>query len=219
MAHVGSVNVGPVVPAGWAGRPQQTAILKTPVEGPVRVRALGIEGDEIGDRRFHGGPHKAVYAFSREDLDLWAQQLGRPVPAGTFGENLTTLGIDVNHAVLGEHWRIGSVLLAPAEVRTPCATFRTWLGRQGYDTTDWMRRFAREARAGVYLRVLEEGTLQAGDDIRVEHRPSHGVTAVMMFRAFTFDRSLLPRLLEVEGLPEEVYAAARRQAAQVPTSL
>jgi MOSC domain-containing protein YiiM len=212
MAHLLSVNVGRIVAATWAGKPQQTAIRKTPVSGPVAVHRLGLAGDEIGDPRFHGGVHKAVYAYPQEDLEFWGEQLARPVPIGTFGENLTTAGIDVNAAVLGERWRIGSVLLAPAEVRTPCNTFRKWMGRQGFDADGWMRRFAREARAGAYLRVLEEGTLQSGDPIHVEHRPAHGVTVATMFRAFMSDRSLLPRLLDVDGLPEEVYAAAERQS-------
>ena len=216
MPHVLAVNVGRTVRASWAGKPQQTAILKTPVTGPVAVRRLGLDGDEIGDPRFHGGPHKAVYAYPQEDLDFWGEQLGRPVPAGTFAENLTTVGVDITTAVLGERWRIGSALLTPSDVRTPCNTFRKWMGRRGYDASDWMRRFAAEARAGTYLRVLEEGTLQAGDEIVVEHRPDHGVTVTTMFRAFMSDRSLLPQLLAVPDLPEEVYDAARRQAARGP---
>ncbi|HYO41462.1 MAG TPA: MOSC domain-containing protein [Nocardioidaceae bacterium] len=214
MAHVVSVNTGRILAASWAGKPQQTAILKTPVDGPVHVGSLGVDGDEIGDPRFHGGLHKAVYAYPQEDYEFWGRELGRPVPTGMFGENLTTSGLDVNGAVLGELWRVGSVLLSPCEIRTPCATFRTWLGRQGFDTDGWTRRFARAARAGTYLRVLEEGSLQAGDVIRVEHRPAHGVTVQTMFRALVGDRALLTRLLDVEGLPEHAYAAARRQASR-----
>jgi MOSC domain-containing protein YiiM len=212
MAHVVSVNAGRIVAAAWAGKPQQTAIDKSPVSGPVTVRTLGLDGDEIGDPRFHGGVHKALYAYPSEDYAWWSERLGRPVPVGLFAENLTTVGIDVSGAVLGEHWRIGSVLLSPSEVRTPCRTFRSWMGRHGYDEGPWMRQFGQAARAGSYLRVLEEGTLQAGDEIHVEHRPTHGVTVATMFRAYMSDRSLMPRLLEVEGLPEEVYAAARRVA-------
>ncbi len=211
-AHVVSVNVGRIVPASWAGRPQQTAIAKAPVSGPVAVHRLGLDGDEVGDPRFHGGPHKAVYAYAEEDYAFWGERLGRPVPVGMFAENLTTSGLDLRAAVLGEHWRVGSVLLSPAEVRTPCNTFRTWMGRQGYDASGWIRRFAAEARAGTYLSVLEEGVLQAGDEIRVVHRPDHGVTVETMFRAFMSDHSLLPQLLDVDGLPDHAYAAARRYA-------
>jgi MOSC domain-containing protein YiiM len=210
-ARVLSVNVGRIVPASWAGRPQQTAIEKTPVTGPVPVRRLGLEGDEIGDPRFHGGYHKAVYAYAREDLDFWGEQLGRPLPGGLFGENLTTEGIDLNAAVLGERWRVGTALLSPLEIRTPCNTFRKWIGRQGLDDTAWAKRFVQEGRVGTYLSVLEEGALQAGDEIVVEHRPEHGVTVSTMFAALTTDRARLPELLAVEGLAEMVYAAARRE--------
>jgi MOSC domain-containing protein YiiM len=215
-ATVLTVQAGRIRPASWAGRPQRTAIDKPAVTGPVAVRALGLDGDEVGDPRFHGGPHKAVYAFASEDLAFWSGELGRAVPHGMFGENLTTAGIDLNQAVLGERWRIGTALLSPSEIRTPCRTFATWLGRQGYDNRLWARRFTAQGRHGCYLTVLEEGTLRAGDDIHVEHRPGHGVTVATMFAAYTTDRTLLPRLLEVEGLPARVYADARRAAAARP---
>jgi MOSC domain-containing protein YiiM len=206
-----SVNVGRVLQASWAGRPQQTAIDKPPVDGPVRVHRLGLEGDGVGDPRFHGGIHQAVYAYAREDLDRWQEELGRPVRDGLFGENLTTTGIDLNETVLGERWRVGSALLQPIETRTPCNTFKTWMGREGFDTTSWVKRFTRVGRPGVYFRVLEEGELQAGDAIVVEHRPEHGVTVATMFAAYMTDPSLLPGLLAVEGLAERTRTAALRQ--------
>jgi MOSC domain-containing protein YiiM len=209
-AHLVSVNVGRGVDGAWAGRLSRTAIDKRPVTATVPVHRLGLEGDEVVDTEFHGGVHKAVYAFAGEDLDLWAGRLGVPLPAGTFGENLTTAGIDVNEALVGERWRIGTCVLSPADVRIPCQVFRAWLGRHGVDTAGWSRRFVAEGRPGPYLRVVQEGVLRAGDEVVVEDRPDHGVTVAMMFRALTTERSLLPRLLDVEGLPDHVYAAARR---------
>jgi MOSC domain-containing protein YiiM len=206
-----SVNVGRAVEASWAGRPRRTAIEKRSVAGPVRVHALGLEGDEVGDLRFHGGPHQAVYAFAGEDLAHWGELLGRPLRPGLFAENLTTAGIDLNQAVLGEHWRVGTALLSPVDVRTPCNTFRVWMERQGFDATRWVKRFAAEGRAGAYLRVLEQGVVEAGDPVVVEHRPDHGVTVETMFTAMMSDPSRLPELLAVEGLADRVYAAARGQ--------
>ncbi len=136
---------------------------------------------------------------------------GEPLRSGFFGENLTTTGIDLESAVLGEHWRVGTALLSPIEVRTPCGTFKTWLERAGFDTTGWGRRFVRAGRPGAYLQVLEEGVVEAGDPIVVESRPDHGVTVATMFAAITTEPSRLPELLVVEGLPEPVYEAARRQ--------
>lgn len=211
-AHVLSVNVGAGMDEPWGGRLGRTAIRKVPVAGPVQVRALGLDGDEVVDTTYHGGVHKAVYAYAREDLDLWGRHLGAHLPSAFFGENLTTVGIDVNQAVLGEHWRVGTALLQPVEVRTPCVVFRNWMGVHGLDPAGWLKRFTEEGRPGPYLRVLEEGVLQAGDEIVVEHRPEHGVTVATMFAALMTDPSRLLELLEVEGLSEQVYAAARRQA-------
>lgn len=207
-----SVNVGLPREAEWAGI-GRTSIHKTPVRGPVACRTLGLDGDQVSDTKHHGGPDQAVYAFAREDLDLWAERLGRPVPDGHFGENLTTGGIDVNEAEVGERWRIGTALLEIALIRTPCNDFKSWLGLSGYDNRAWVKRFAAEARPGPYLRVVEEGTLRAGDEITVVHRPGHGVTVSEMFRALNLDRSLLPRLRLVDGLAAtartvvEAYAA------------
>ena len=214
MASLVSVNVGLPREAAWAGI-GRTSIDKAPVHGRVDVRRLGIAGDEVSDKRHHGGRDKAVYAFASEDLDRWAEVLGREVGPGQFGENLTTAGIDVNEAEVGERWRIGDVVLEVASVRTPCNDFKTWMGRCGFDNRAWVKRFALDARPGPYLRVLAEGTIAAGDEIVVAHQPGHGVSVSTMFRALTTEPRLLPRLLEVEGLTEEArvkaeaYAAAR----------
>jgi MOSC domain-containing protein YiiM len=212
MAFVLSVNTGGPVEGAWAGRLRRTGIDKRPVEGPVHAGRLGMGGDTVVDTAFHGGQYKAVYAFAREVLDGWEQRLGVRLPAGTFGENLTTMGIDLEEAVLGERWRVGSAVLSPAHVRIPCRVFAGWLGRHGADTTGWLRRFTADGRPGAYLRVLEEGLVRSGDPIVVEARPDHGVTVGTMFRALTTDRSLLTELLRVEDLPPEVAERARRHA-------
>lgn len=208
-ALVVSVNIGLPEDHAWAGRLKRTAIKKQPVSGPVTVRRLGIDGDQVADTKDHGGVYQAVYAFAQEDLDFWTEQLGAPVPPALFGENLTTAGIDVNESLLGERWRIGTALLEVIDVRIPCSVFANWLGVRGFDSTGWLKRFTAVGRPGPYLKVLEEGRLQAGDPIVVEHRPDHQVTVSTMFRAFTTDRSLLPLLLDVEGLAPAVYDAAR----------
>jgi len=181
------------------------------------VRTLGLDGDQVADTRHHGGVFKAVYAFAAEDLARWATRIGRPVGPGLFGENLTTTGLDVNAAVLGERWRIGTSVVSPVDVRIPCVVFKNWLGLHDLDHRAWVRRLTAEGRPGPYLRVLEEGHLRAGDEIVVEDRPDHGVTLATMFRALTTEPDLLPLLLDVPGLSEQVYAWARtpRPAVQV----
>ena len=212
MATVISVNVGQPREASWAeiGR---TSIEKHPVAGPVAVRALGLEGDQVSDTRHHGGLDQALYAFAREDLDWWAGELGVAILDGQFGENLTTRGIDVNEAEIGERWQIGDVLLEVRSIRTPCNDFKSWMGRSGYDNTAWVKRFAQVARPGPYLRVLAEGTVRAGDELAVIHVPGHGVTVSTMFRALNGDPTLLPMLLDVPDLLPKVRAKAEQYVA------
>lgn len=202
MPVVLSVNTGHGQDAPWAGI-GRTAIDKTPVAGPVEVHELGLGGDEICDLRFHGGADQAVYAFAREDLDRWEPVLGARIDNGQFGENLTTLGIDVNEAEIGERWAIGTVELEVSAVRTPCNDFKSWLGLTGYDNTAWVKRFTAEGRPGPYLRVTRPGVLAAGDEISVVHRPGHGVTAAVLFRALTSEPALLTGLLEIAALGEK----------------
>ena len=207
-----SVNVGLPREAAWAGI-GRTSIDKAAVEGPVDVHRLGLAGDQVSDTRHHGGPDQAVYAYSREELDWWSERLGTELRDGEFGENLTTAGLDVDGAELGERWRIGTVLLEVRSVRTPCNDFKMWMGRGGHDNTAWVRRFAERARPGAYLSVLQPGVLAAGDPIEVVHRPGHGVTVSYLFRAVTREPDLLPGLLVVDGLVEK----ARRRALEVAT--
>ncbi len=214
-ARLCSVNVGRPRQAAWAAI-GTTAIDKQAVTGPVEVGRLGLAGDQVADTRHHGGVDKAVYAFAREDLDHWAQVLGTPIADGQFGENLTTVGLDVNEAEVGERWRVGEVVLEVASVRTPCQDFKAWMGRSGYDDRAWVRRFALEARPGPYLRVVVPGVLRVDDGIEVVHRPGHGVSVSTMFRALHTRPDLLPRLLVIDGLTTDArlkaegYVAGRR---------
>jgi MOSC domain-containing protein YiiM len=200
-AHVVSINVGTPSPAPWAGL-GYTSIRKHQVSGPVFVRKLGIEGDQVSDTQHHGGPDQAVYVFAREDLDWWAKELGAPLADGMFGENLTLVGMDVNAAEVGEHWAIGDALFEVASVRTPCNDFKNWIGLRGYDNKAWVRRFTQVARPGPYLRVIEEGEVTVGDQVRVTHRPGHRVTVSTMFKALNTHRELLPLLGKVDHLAQ-----------------
>jgi len=199
VAVLESVNLGRPRPNPYK-TVETTGIGKEPVTGPVEVRdpgprrgglGSGLVGDFIGDRKHHGGDEQAVYAYQREDLDRWQERLGRPLPNGFFGENLTTRGIDVAEARVGERWRIGTeVELAVTAPRIPCSTFRGWVGEKG-----WVKRFTADARPGTYLRVVRPGTIRAGDPITVVHRPDHDVTVSLFFRSQLTERDLVPRLL------------------------
>jgi MOSC domain-containing protein YiiM len=209
-----SVNVGRPRSNPWKEM-NLTGIDKQPVDGPVLVtpaRAkglgmVGLAGDRVYDVRNHGGPDQAVYAYAREDLDGWETELGRPLPNGVFGENLTTEGVEVNAALIGERWRVGpDVILEVSCPRIPCGTFQGWLAQAG-----WIKRFTQAARPGSYLRVIESGEIRAGDRIEIVHRPGHDVTIGVVFRAVTLEPELLPRLLAADALPAEIKERARRR--------
>lgn len=213
--HVVSVNVGQVreVPFVTAsGGP--TAFAKRPVEGPVRITEAGVEGNEVGDRTVHGDAWMRVYAYAVEDYSWWQAQLVQTLSPGHFAEQLTTSGVDLNAALVGEVWRVGTAVLQIAHVRTPCLTFKGWMGHTGYDDTAWVKRFALAARPGPYFRVLEDGEVRAGSPIEVLERPEHDVTVEELYRALMLEPRLLPRVAAVPGLKPWVYeraeAAARR---------
>ncbi|MEU2053418.1 MOSC domain-containing protein [Streptomyces bungoensis] len=214
-----SVNLGRPRPVPYTDQPQGvTGIDKRPAVGPVRVTApgpkgiggSGLAGDAVCELRHHGGDDQAVYAYAREDLDTWERELGRSLANGCFGENLTTGGLDVSGALVGERWRIGSeVVLEVTSGRIPCRTFQGHLGERS-----WVKRFTRKGVTGAYLRVIEPGEIRAGDPIEIVHRPDHDVTAALEFRATTTERELLPRLLAAgPALHPEALSAARAYVA------
>ncbi|MGW1063194.1 MOSC domain-containing protein [Streptomyces aureus] len=215
-----SLNLGRAQAVAYTDQPEGlTGIGKLPVDGPVRVAApgpkgtggSGLAGDAVCDLRHHGGDDQAVYAVAREDLDAWEGELGRTLPNGVFGENLTTLGLDVSGALIGERWRIGSgVVLEVTCGRIPCRTFQEHLGEKR-----WVKRFTLQGAPGAYLRVIEPGEIRSGDPVEILHRPDHDVTVALQFRAATIERKLLPRVLAAgEALHPEALATAREYVAK-----
>lgn len=197
VARLVSVNVGLPREIDTGRRIVETAFWKAPVEGRVKVRHDNLEGDRQADLTVHGGPDKAVYAYAIEETRLWEEELGRELGAGAFGENLTTEGVDVSGAVLGERWRVGTTLLEVVQPRLPC--FK--LGLKMGDPT-FLKRFAQASRPGAYLKILEEGDLGAGDPIEVDlgGRPDHGVSVRLVADAMLVDHSLIPRAREAPQL-------------------
>jgi MOSC domain-containing protein YiiM len=199
-----SVNVGKPRDNPWKGL-AATYIDKQPVEGPVRVTSpgpkgdgsVGLAGDKVGDVQNHGGTNQAVYVYGSEDYAHFNGLVGRDFGPGAFGENLTTTGYDVNAALIGERWAgPGGLVLQVTGARIPCGTFRGWIAERG-----WLKTFTREARPGPYMRVVEPGFVEAGAELEVVHRPDHGVTAAMFFRAAMGDKDLVPVVMEAPELP------------------
>ncbi|MBW8484769.1 MOSC domain-containing protein [Actinomadura parmotrematis] len=209
-----SVNIGKPRDNPWRTA-SLTGIDKHPADGPVPVTVpgpkgtgeMGLAGDRAYDVAHHGGADQAVYAYAREDLDVWETELGVPLRNGVFGENLTTHGIDVNAALIGERWRVGAdVVLEVSAVRVPCSTFQGRLDRRG-----WIARFTEAAKPGPYFRVIAEGAISAGDPVEILHRPDHDVTVALAFRALTREPDLLPRLLTADALPADIKARIHKR--------
>ena len=209
MPRLLSVNAGrPRQISVRRGRPLMSAIGKSPVDGRVRVEGVNVAGDEQADRRVHGGRDKAVYAYASEDTAFWEAELGRELGPGAFGENLTTEGVDVSGAVIGERWRIGDVELEVAQPRLPCAKLGIRLG-----DPMMVRRFGEARRPGAYLRIVREGELGAGDPIEILSRPEHGVSVRDVSAAILLDDSLLEHAASAPELPAELADWMRERAA------
>lgn len=167
LGHMVAVLRGVAVPFTRPG--SRSAIAKSPVAGAVAVTALGLDGDEQGDLRVHGGVDKAVHHYPQEHYPLWQSELGAlPVLStpGAFGENLASSGMTEQHLCLGDQVRVGSVLLEVSQSRQPC-----WKLNDRFGVPDMARRVQQTGRTGWYYRVLEAGTLQAGDAFTLIERP------------------------------------------------
>lgn len=167
------------------------------IPGPNYGDGAGVRGDVIGDAKHHGGAQKAVYGFAREELDHWAAELGRDLPDGTFGENLTTEGIDLEALVINQPLHIGEVVLEVSVPRRPCRTFAGWLAQRG-----WVKMFAARGRCGSYFRVVTPGVVRPGDVIEPGPAPEHGITMAESFAAAMGDREQQQRLVAARCLPE-----------------
>ncbi|HMI58054.1 MAG TPA: MOSC domain-containing protein, partial [Gemmatimonadaceae bacterium] len=156
LPRVLSVNVGGVRTIEWRGREITTGIWKHPVSGRIALRGVNFVGDDQADRIVHGGPDKAVYAYAREDYDYWRDEESVETSPGLFGDNLTTEGLDLSNAVVGERWSIGSTVLEVTQPRLPCFKLGIRL-----NDSHFPKRFMVASRMGAYLRIVDEGDVGA----------------------------------------------------------
>ena len=172
-----SLQIGRPRDVAHRGRTVRTAIYKDPVLFRVRARRLGLEGDGQADRRVHGGPDKAVYAYDLSGYAHWRTELGVDFPHGQFGENLTVEGMPETDVRIDDVYRVGGALLQVSQPRSPCSKLALKMERPTFP-----KAFIRSGRTGFYLRVLEEGELGAGDPIELVSRQPGAVTVEKMVR-------------------------------------
>jgi MOSC domain-containing protein YiiM len=201
-----TINVTAVIhEEPWAGDKGRSGIDKRPVVRPVNLANNSVEGDFVGDSKSHGGYDKAVYSYAREDAEWWEGELATSIANGRFGENLTTQGIDVSGAVIGERWHIGGAILEVAQPRTPCRVFVGF-----WDRPNLIKEFTDAGRPGAYLRIIQEGQVSAGDEIEISYRPDHGISVGKMFSARGEDRFAMFEFLAVSESSEPVKLWASR---------
>jgi MOSC domain-containing protein YiiM len=188
-----------------------TGIFKTPVQGEVFAGVQHLAGDGQADLSVHGGRDKALYAYPHEHYSFWATELGgRKLESSQFGENLTVSGMTESSVVLGDRYRLGNVIATVTQPRLPC--FK--LGIRMADDT-FPNRFLASGRLGFYLRIEQEGTVQAGDTIELLQRPAHGISIFGLWQiVFATERNAPAAQLALDNLPY-LDAGWRRRLRQI----
>ena len=196
-----SINVGLPREVSWKGKTVSTGIYKSPVEGPVKLTTLNLDGDGQADLSVHGGPDKAVYAYPAEHYGFWREELSdSELSWGAFGENFTTQGLLEEDLNIGDTFRIGSAVVRVSQPRMPCYKLGIRLGR-----ADIVKRFLASRRSGFYLSVLEEGTVQAGDTFVYVERDTRELSVADVLRIYAFDKNdwaTIRRAVELDSLAE-----------------
>lgn len=209
MYHLGmellSVNIGQVQAHNIDGKIVNSGIVKGPVDGPVTMRSLGLDGDGIGNTERHGGPDQAVYAYAAEHYDAWARELGRDdLTYGMMGENLTVRGWVEQDVCIGDTFRVGQAVVRVTGPRNPCFKLDWLVGDRGFS-----KKFTDTRRFGLYLSVIKPGEVHAGDPVELIEKSPSGLGLIELAELFLFrpkDIQGMRRALEVDGLAERIRA-------------
>jgi MOSC domain-containing protein YiiM len=208
MAKVLSINIAKRIHTGeWTGSEGRTGIDKEPVSGAIEFKDDSVAGDSVIDRKAHGGYDKAVYAYAIEDAKWWEGVIGRELRNGSFGENLTVQGIDLNASLIGERWSVGSVVLEVSEPRIPCRVFAGF-----WDRPTLIKEFTDAKRSGTYLRIIEAGRISAGDEIKVISKPDHEISVLDIFEAKAGNREKIQEIVKVTELSAKYLEWAKKVA-------
>lgn len=197
-----SIFVGKPVKAEFNGKEIATGIFKNKVEGSVKVSTFNVEGDKQADLTVHGGVDKAVYAYPSEHYEFWkAERADLQFQSGLFGENLSTSGLDEENTHIGDVFELGSIVLQVTSPRMPC--FK--LGIRMNDSR-FVKDFMKAEKNGFYFKVLKEGTIEAGDEIRKVGNDGHGLTLREVIQLYTTrktDKELLQKVVDSPSLPKD----------------
>ncbi len=179
MMKLVSINIGKEQTQQRKDYVETTGIYKMPLSGAVEIKSLGIEGDAICDTKHHGGPDQAIYVYGSRDYEWWANEFEREFAPGMFGENLTISGLESGSFNIGDYLHVGAVTLQITAPRIPCGTFATRMS-----DPQWVKKFRKAERPGMYCRVIKEGLVQAGDEVRLEKYSGATLSLVQMYRDY-----------------------------------
>lgn len=195
IGKVAAVLVGRVAALGEAA---ESGIDKHPVSGPVMAEPLGLVGDQQADLRVHGGPDKAVHVYPAAHYAFWQTQVDSPLLArpGAFGENLSVSGLVESDVCFGDVWQIGSARFEVSQGRQPC-----WKLNLRFGVTDVAQQVQNSLKVGWYLRVLEPGNVQAGDEVELLARPYPDWSIERIMRVFYRDGLNASELEALLALP------------------
>lgn len=172
-----SINIGKPQTQQRKDYIETTGIYKMPVNEPVEIKSLGIDGDAICDTKNHGGVDQAIYVYGSADYEWWSNELGKEIVPGTFGENLTISELECAQFNVGDYLHIGELILQVTSPRIPCGTFATRMG-----DPQWVKKFRAGERPGLYCRVIKEGVIKAGDAVTVEKYTGETISILQMYR-------------------------------------
>jgi len=178
-----SVNIGQKQTQQKGNEIETTGIYKLPVQEPVAIKSLGIQSDFICDQKNHGGPDQAIYIYGMPDYEWWSKELGRELSAGTFGDNLTISELESAGFNIGDRLRIGSTILEVSAPRIPCSTLAARMG-----DPQFVKKFRQAERPGLYCRVIQEGFVQTGNEVKIERYQHETLSVLQMFRDY-FDNN------------------------------
>ncbi|MEZ4515594.1 MAG: MOSC domain-containing protein [Chloroflexota bacterium] len=190
MMKLISVNIGQARPINNGKVKSESGIFKMPAAGPVEITVNGIENDAIVDVKHHGGPDQAIYVYGGSDYAWWSAELGTELDPGTFGDNLTISGLESAQYSIGDRLQIGNVILEVTAPRIPCGTLAARMGDRGF-----IKRFRKAERPGLYCRVIQPGTVQAGEAVTYQPYQGETVTILEMFRD-AYEQSLSAETLQ-----------------------
>jgi MOSC domain-containing protein YiiM len=174
-----SINIGKERTQQNGSKVETTGIYKLPTQEPVQIGALGIKNDFIASQKDHGGPDQAIYIYGAPDYAWWSKELGKEPGPGTFGENLTISNLESAQFKIGDRFHAGTVILEVTAPRIPCATLAARMG-----DPQFVKKYRRAERPGLYCRVIREGTAQTGDVVSLEPFTGETIMAIELFRDY-----------------------------------